>query len=185
MKPTLEEQKGIFRSLVSKMERRKNRNITIEFRVVSNGSSEVKSEYNLIEWTEPDMKSPMDWLNSCFFFYDLGKFGKGDISISIKANDANEAEMLSTLVSKGLDKFHCEYLIDLGDEEDWDGEEVAITCDTIIVIDGKLYVYDSNNENEDGSVDREDMYDYQKLDSDGKKSVWSAFNLTMQYLAKC
>jgi hypothetical protein len=148
-------------------------------------NGDIQSEYNLIECTEPDMKSPMDWLNSCFLFYDMGKFGEGNISVTIRVNDANEAEIISTLVSKGLDKFHCEYLIDLGNEEDSDGEEVAITCDTIVIIDGKLYVYESNNENEDGSVDREDMYDYQKLDKEAKQSVWSAFKLTMEYLAKC
>ena len=79
--PSLEERKKVFRRLVQKLSLIGNSDIVIEFRV----NGEVKSEYDLSYWTEPDMKSPTDWLNSCFFFYGIKKFGEGELNVTIKS----------------------------------------------------------------------------------------------------
>lgn len=92
-----------------------------------------------------------------------------------------EENIIAMLRSMQTDKFHCEYLIDLGDEEDWNGEMVAITCDTIVFTDGKIYICDDNLENEDGSYDEEDMRPFSELDEDGRKEVMAAINMTLLY----
>ena len=85
MKPTQKvkqtmNKKDAYRFCLSNMERRKNKNFIVQFCV----SNEVKSEYDMSEYCSIDMKSPKDWLNSCFFCYDMGKLGKGKIQLKVK-----------------------------------------------------------------------------------------------------
>jgi hypothetical protein len=94
MIPTLEEQKRIFRHLVGRMEKRSNKNFTIEFHIINKDSDEIKSEYDVSQWNSVDMKTPTEWLNACFFSYDMGEFGEGQIAVRVRVNDAGEAECM-------------------------------------------------------------------------------------------
>lgn len=72
--------KDAYRFCLANMGRRKNKNFIVQFCV----SNDVKSEYDMGEYHSIDMKSPQDWLNSCFFCYDIGKLGKGEIQLKVK-----------------------------------------------------------------------------------------------------
>ena len=86
--------------------------------------------------------------------------------------------------SRNLDKIHLEYLVDLGDEIDADGEFYAITCNTIKIEGDKAIVYDDNLENEDGSVDEENKYFINDLDEDQQKEALWCLDATLEYLDK-
>ena len=91
-----------------------------------------------------------------------------------------EQEIINILNSRGLDKIYVEVLIDLGDEPDWDGELVAITCNTIAIENGKVIIYDDNNEDWDGSVEDEDKYFFSNLDEYTQKEVMFSLNFTLK-----
>jgi len=90
-----------------------------------------------------------------------------------------ENKIIEVLSALGTDKFHTEYLMDLGDEIDVDGETYPIACDTVLLVDGSVYVCDSNDENEDGSFDDEDLHAFSDLDDNTKCEVANAINMTV------
>lgn len=75
-----EKKKNALRKLLSSMERRKDRNFVVVFKV----NGEEKSEYDMGQPYEIDSKSPQDWLNSCFFWYHMGKLGSGEVELVVK-----------------------------------------------------------------------------------------------------
>lgn len=77
-------EKDIFRKLLASMERRRNRNFFVLFQV----GEVTKAEYDMSQPWERDTKSPQDWLNSCFFFYDIGELGEGKIGLKVQMKDA-------------------------------------------------------------------------------------------------
>ena len=95
-----------------------------------------------------------------------------------------EKEIISIMSSRNLDKIHLEYLVDLGDEYDEDGEPFSITCNTLKIVNGEVVVYNDNNEDLDGSVDILDMYRFDELDDDQQKSALWALDATLEYLDK-
>ena len=88
------------------------------------------------------------------------------------------------LKERGTDKFHLEYLVDLGDEEDFEGEVFAITCDTIILKDKNIFIGNSNNENEEGIIDEEELYPFNRLTESQRKEVLWALTKTIEWLDK-
>jgi hypothetical protein len=72
----------IFRKLLASMERRRNRNFFVLFQV----GGVTKSKYDMSQPFEIDAKSPQDWLNSCFFFYNIGEFGNGKIGLKVQVS---------------------------------------------------------------------------------------------------
>ena len=75
--------------------------------------------------------------------------------------------------SRKINKIHLDFLIDLGDDC-YDGEIIPITCNTIELDDDEIIIYDSNMENEDGSVDDWDKYCFENLDEGQQKQIlWS------------
>ena len=95
-----------------------------------------------------------------------------------------EKEIIDIMRSRCLDKIHLEYLIDLGDEYDADGDAYPITCNTIIVENGEVIIYDDNHENCDGSVDAEDKHIFSDLDEDQQKQALWCLDATLEYLDK-
>jgi hypothetical protein len=95
-----------------------------------------------------------------------------------------EKEIINIMSSRNLNKIHLEYLIDLGDEYDADGDAFAITCNTLKIVNGEVVVYNDNNEDWDGSVDILDMYRFDELDDDQQKSALWALDATLEYLDK-
>lgn len=77
-------EQDIFRKLLASMERRRNRNFFVLFQV----GGVTKAEYDMSQPWEIDAKSPQDWLNSCFFFYNMGDFGEGKIGLKVQMKDA-------------------------------------------------------------------------------------------------
>jgi hypothetical protein len=95
-----------------------------------------------------------------------------------------EKEIINIMSSRNLNKIHLEYLIDLGDEIDADGEAFAITCNTLKIVNGEVIVYNDNNEDWDGSVDEEDKYFINDLDEDQQKQALWCLDATLEYLDK-
>ena len=77
-------EKDIFRKLLASMGKRRNRNFFVLFQV----GGVTKAEYDMSQPLEIDAKSPQDWLNSCFFFYDIGELGEGKIGLKVQMKDA-------------------------------------------------------------------------------------------------
>lgn len=92
-----------------------------------------------------------------------------------------EKEIINIMTSRGLNKIHLNYLIDLGDYIDCEGEVFAITCDTLTIKDNQVIIFDSNNENEDGSVDNEDIYYFNKLNKEVQKQAFWCLEETLKY----
>ena len=69
--------KNTFRALLGSMERRKDRNFFVEFCV----NGEAKAECDMSRPFEIDAKTPQEWLNSCFFCYEMGRMGKGEVGL--------------------------------------------------------------------------------------------------------
>ena len=92
-----------------------------------------------------------------------------------------EKEIIDIMRSRCLDKIHLEYLIDLGDT---DGDAYPITCNTIIIENSEVIIYDDNLENCDGSIDAEDKYIFSDLDEDQQKQALWCLDATLEYLDK-
>ena len=95
-----------------------------------------------------------------------------------------EQEIINIMSSRGLNKIHLEYLIDLGDVYDAEGDVLPITCNTIMIDNGEVIIYDDNFENEDGSVDECDKYIFSDLDEYQQKQVLWCLDATLEYLDK-
>jgi hypothetical protein len=95
-----------------------------------------------------------------------------------------EQEIINIMKSRGLNKLHLEYLIDLGDEYDADGDVYAITCNTVAICDNEVYIYDDNVEYLDGHIDKGDEYYFCELDEDQQAYILWALDATLEYLDK-
>ena len=56
---------------------------TLNDELVFSVDGKEQGKYTVKYACEPDCKSPMDWLNSNFFFYEING-GKGEIKITIR-----------------------------------------------------------------------------------------------------
>lgn len=92
-----------------------------------------------------------------------------------------EKKIINIMTSRGLNKIHLEYLIDLGDDVDCDGDIFAITCDTLVIKDKHVIVYDSNNEDWNDEVEDEDIYYFNKQDEEVQKQALWCLEETLKY----
>lgn len=74
-----EEKKTTFRKLLSSMDRRKNKAFYVDFTI----DGKVQGSYDMEQERTIDSKSPQDWLNSNFFFYDIEN-KQGEVGLKVR-----------------------------------------------------------------------------------------------------
>lgn len=77
-----EEKKQTFRKLLASMERRKNKAFIVQCKV----DGDVLGEYDMETERTIDSKTPQQWLNLCFFDYEINK-RKGELGLKVKMKE--------------------------------------------------------------------------------------------------
>lgn len=89
-----------------------------------------------------------------------------------------EKKIIDIMRSNGLDKVHLDYLVDLGDWCDADGDILPLVGNTIVIEDDSVIIYDDNNEIY-GHVDSEDKYRFAELEEQQQEEAFFWLNATL------
>lgn len=91
-----------------------------------------------------------------------------------------EKDIIDVIKRTWTNPFHLEDLVDLGDDVDSDGDIIPITCDTLVVKDGELYLADSCQMNDDETFDEDELFKFSELTEENKKACEFSLNYTIK-----